>query len=271
MERASTGFLVGLRKRFAKMASARPVVSRIEEELMKPHRLSDPVLRIAKQEEAFEIEAAMASSSTFHMYMWDQSRVLSLIPDLVEHKEIEMSKEVQQVSLNWYLKNVDRVLLSAREALYKFSDLTLYKSRPSAKSRFAEVVELMRQQVFLIKCTIKTQILSPDTTYGCYLVYKLSEECKGFHCLVEVRDLLNRGNKEAEIVYFKTPSPWNVHDIFTQVPQQREDGWMELNVWKANSDHGLKNDLLHALPRPQLFYSFDPYSSGPCLGGQSLG
>nr|XP_043635289.1 uncharacterized protein LOC122606497 isoform X2 [Erigeron canadensis] len=192
--------------------------------------------------------------------------------DNEEHKEIEMSNGVQQV-LNPNLKNVDQVLplsemngkkhlmLSAREALYNISDLTLYKhyyktwdftwlkkafysALWSAESGFPEVVELLPQQVFLIKCAIKPQMLSPDTTYGCYLVFKLSEECQGFHCPVEVRDLLNRGNKEAEIVYFKTPSPWNIHDNISQVPKQREDGCMELNVWKTNSDNAPTNDLL---------------------------
>nr|XP_043635310.1 uncharacterized protein LOC122606515 [Erigeron canadensis] len=82
-----------------------------------------------------------------------------------------MSKEVQQVSLDLNMRNVDQVpqfpskseeiikksndgqkvlslsemsrkkhlMLSAREALYNLSDLTRYKSTPSAESRLEEI------------------------------------------------------------------------------------------------------------------------------------
>ncbi|MFS7990898.1 putative phloem protein [Helianthus anomalus] len=45
--------------------------------------------------------------------------------------------------------------------------------------RFQEVIELLPQQVFRISCTIKSQMLSQDTEYVCYLVFKLSETCQG--------------------------------------------------------------------------------------------
>ncbi|KAJ0733894.1 putative protein kinase RLK-Pelle-CrRLK1L-1 family [Helianthus annuus] len=106
-----------------------------------------------------------------------------------------------------------------------------------------QVIELLPQQVFHISCTINSQMLSQDTEYVCYLVFKLSETCQGLHYPVKVRDLLQQENKEAEIIYFTSPSPWNIHDI-TRVPQQREDGCMEVNVWKYNSNHQLKSDCL---------------------------
>ncbi|GKA44478.1 kinase-like domain, phloem protein 2-like protein [Tanacetum coccineum] len=36
-------------------------------------------------------------------------------------------------------------------------------------------------------------------------------------------------------------SPLNINDI-TRVPKQREDGWMEIELWKFNSGHELEND-----------------------------
>ncbi|GKC91942.1 kinase-like domain, phloem protein 2-like protein, partial [Tanacetum coccineum] len=86
-------------------------------------------------------------------------------------------------------------------------------------------------------------MLSPDTEYVCCLMFKLSENCQGMHCPVKVRDVLHQENKEAEFLYFITPEPSNLHDI-TRVPKQREDGWMEIQLWKFNSAHEFKDDSL---------------------------
>lgn len=104
------------------------------------------------------------------------------------------------------------------------------------------MIELLPQQVLRINCKIKSQMLSQDTDYACYLVFKLSEKCRGLHCPVKVRNLLHRNKKEVEIIYFRSPKPWNLHDT-NQAPQQRPDGWMEVKVWKFNLNHELiKND-----------------------------
>ncbi|GJS10879.1 kinase-like domain, phloem protein 2-like protein [Tanacetum coccineum] len=135
------------------------------------------------------------------------------------------------------------LVLSAKATLYKFSDVFLFTSKPSAHYRFQEVLELLPQQVFYVNCTIRSQMLSADTEYVCYLVFKLSEEYQGLHNPVRARDLLHRENKEAEFFYFINPSPLNINDI-TRVPQEREDGWMEIQVWKFNSTHEFKDDSL---------------------------
>ncbi|GJZ69754.1 photosystem I P700 apoprotein A2, partial [Tanacetum coccineum] len=193
--------------------------------------------------------------------------------DKVKHEEIGNLKEVQQVLKSDF--NVDQVqrlptnfeeiykicrnydellwlgevkgkkllVLSAKAALYKFSNVDIVTLKPPAQSRFQEVIELLPQQVFHLKCTIKSQMLSPVTEYVCYLVFKLSEKCQGLHCPVKVQDVLHKENSEAEFVYFITPSPLNTNDI-TRVPKQREDGWMEIQVWKFNSTHEFKDGSL---------------------------
>lgn len=134
------------------------------------------------------------------------------------------------------------LMLSAKAAVYNYSDVKLFKTKPSIQSRFLEVIELLPQQVLRINCKIKSQMLSQDTDYACYLVFKLSEKCRGLHCPVKVRNLLHRNKKEVEIIYFRSPKPWNLHDT-NQAPQQRPDGWMEVKVWKFNLNHELiKND-----------------------------
>ncbi|GJX77244.1 kinase-like domain, phloem protein 2-like protein [Tanacetum coccineum] len=142
------------------------------------------------------------------------------------------------------LSNEKLLVLSAKATLYNFFKVDLFTSKPSAYSRFQEEIELLPQQVFYLKCTISSQMLSPGTEYACYLLFNVSEEYQGLHNPVKVRDILHQENKEAEFfVYFITPSELNIHD-FTRVPKQREDGWMEIQVWKFNSTHEFEDDSL---------------------------
>ncbi|GKD98750.1 kinase-like domain, phloem protein 2-like protein [Tanacetum coccineum] len=135
------------------------------------------------------------------------------------------------------------LVLSAKAAVYKFSNVDLFTLNPSAESRFQDVLELLPQQVFYIDCMIRSQMLSADTEYACYLIFKLSDKCHGLHNPVKVRDLLHQVNQEAEFFYFITPSPLNINDI-TRIPKQRKDGWMEIRLWKFNSTHDFKDDSL---------------------------
>ncbi|GJW72650.1 kinase-like domain, phloem protein 2-like protein [Tanacetum coccineum] len=193
--------------------------------------------------------------------------------DEVKHEEIGKLKEVQQVlksnfnvdqlqqlptnfeeifkicrnydELFWLGEVNEKKLLvvSAKAVLYKFSNVDLFTSKPLAESRFQEVIELLPQQVFHLNCTIKSQMLSQDTEYVCYLVFKLSEKCQGLHCPVKVRDILHKVNNEAEFVYFIIPSTLNINGN-TRVPKQREDEWMEIQVWKFNSAQEFKDNSL---------------------------
>ncbi|GJX69084.1 kinase-like domain, phloem protein 2-like protein, partial [Tanacetum coccineum] len=193
--------------------------------------------------------------------------------DKVKHEEITKLKEVQQVlksdfnagqaqQLPTNFKEIFKIcrnyddmfwlgevegnkllVLSAKAALYTFSNVDIFTSKPPAQSRFQEVIELLPQQVFHLKCMIKSQMLSPVTEYVCYLVFKLSEKCQGLHCPVKIQDVLHKENNEAAFVYFITPSPLNTNDI-TRVPKQREDGWMEIQLWKFHSTHEFKDDSL---------------------------
>ncbi|KAK9068979.1 hypothetical protein SSX86_013095 [Deinandra increscens subsp. villosa] len=97
--------------------------------------------------------------------------------------------------------------------------------------QISRVIELLPQHVFRIKCKIENKMLSRDTDYLCFLVFKLSENYVGLHCPVILRDLRNRNNQKAEIVYFRSLSPLNLHEN-NSVPKQRKDGWMEIEVLK---------------------------------------
>ncbi|PWA44709.1 serine/threonine-protein kinase, active site protein [Artemisia annua] len=154
-------------------------------------------------------------------------------------------------------------ILPAKEALHDSTNVRLFTLKSSADSRFHEVIELLPQQVFRIDCKIESHMLSPDTKYVCYLVFKLSEQRDGLHCPVKVRDLLQRKTEEAGIIYLIPPSPWNIHD-FIKIPRQRTDELMEVEVWKFNSTHDLKNNCL---PMNLRFTSYEGTMSGLIVCG----
>ncbi|PWA69511.1 Protein kinase, ATP binding site-containing protein [Artemisia annua] len=196
---------------------------------------------------------------------------------VVKHKEIVKLKEVQQVvsysdlnadqekvsSLTSVTNGKYHLIVSAEAVVYDSSNMGLFTLKPSAESRFHEVIELLPQQAFGINCMIKSHMLSRDTEYACFLVFKITENCHGLQCPVKVLDLLHQENKEAEAIYLTSPSPWNIHDI-TRVSKQREDGWMEVNVWQFNSSDEVENDCV---PVNLKFISYEGTMSGLIVGG----
>ncbi|KAK9068291.1 hypothetical protein SSX86_012402 [Deinandra increscens subsp. villosa] len=143
----------------------------------------------------------------------------------------------------WRKKKKQYYMLPANKALCDSFNAKLFNLIPSAESRFGKMIELLSTQVFRIKCKIRSKMLLENTEYSCYLVFKLSEKQCGLHCPVIVRDLHQRKNRQSEVVYFRSPRPWNVHDV-NRVPQEREDGWMEIYVWKCTSNQKLQNDCI---------------------------
>ncbi|KAM0065677.1 putative protein kinase RLK-Pelle-LRR-I-1 family [Helianthus debilis subsp. tardiflorus] len=156
-------------------------------------------------------------------------------------KKFSPSKmKVKKDHMTWFalseIKRKKDELLSAKKVVYNSSNVAI-------QSRFSGAIECLRRPVLHIKCKIESQMLSANSQNACYLVFKLSEKCCGLHGPVIVRDLFNWGSKETGILYFRHTNPWNVLDT-DWVPRQRKDGWMEVIVWKFNSNYELKNDHL---------------------------
>ncbi|KAJ0736020.1 putative protein kinase RLK-Pelle-LRR-I-1 family [Helianthus annuus] len=177
--------------------------------------------------------------------------------DNVKHEEIEKLTEDRQALKSkleanklWFLPNPmkekkDHTISFSLCQIQKQKDelLSANEDMLSIQTGFTDAVECSRQQILHIKCKIKSQMLSANTQYACYLVFKLSEKCCGLHGPVIVRDLFHWRSKETGVIYFRYPKPWNVRDI-DWVPRQRKDGWMEVIMWKFNSNYELKNDHL---------------------------
>ncbi|MFS7923120.1 putative phloem protein [Helianthus anomalus] len=102
-----------------------------------------------------------------------------------------------------------------------------------------------------IVCKIKSQILSPETTYACYLVYKIPPEntSGGIEFPLKVKDANFHDESDREdfdnfpSIYLLSPQIPVIRPRVDQkshnplnrpklkgVPRQRDDGWMEVQV-----------------------------------------
>ncbi|KAL4581145.1 hypothetical protein LXL04_017354 [Taraxacum kok-saghyz] len=89
---------------------------------------------------------------------------------------------------------------------------------------------------------IKSNILSPKTTYATYLVYKLQENHSWFEHPVRCDRVY--GCSEVKFpprwfIYLLSPEAATITEMVSQnkrLPQQRNDGWMEVQVYEFQTD-----------------------------------
>ncbi|KAD6453731.1 hypothetical protein E3N88_08437 [Mikania micrantha] len=90
-----------------------------------------------------------------------------------------------------------------------------------SESRFKEAT-LLNSSGFSIKCEIESHLLSPQTTYETYLVYKyLPENQSRFEGPMKVRN--NLASFDAS---------FDCWPKLKGIPQQRNDGWIEVKIWE---------------------------------------
>ncbi|KAI3497518.1 hypothetical protein L1887_40185 [Cichorium endivia] len=114
--------------------------------------------------------------------------------------------------------------------------------------RFEEAA-FFTQKTFSLTCTSK--MLSPYTRYACYLVYKIKTKNSNVGQVVEVSDhgWITKSAKYDPrcILLFLPETPFirqkttdNTHSPLKKtkmngVPQRRNDGWLEVQVWKCKT------------------------------------
>ncbi|GKA62468.1 kinase-like domain, phloem protein 2-like protein [Tanacetum coccineum] len=216
----------------------------------------------------------LSPNTVYGVHLLKQEEIVKLkeVQQVISYSDLN-ADQVQQTSMNYdddkkkvssltrKINRKDHLIVSAEAAVYDSSNMGLFTLKPSAE--FHEVIELLPQQAFSINCMINSHMLARDTEYACFLVFKITENCHGLHCPVKVLDLLHQENKEAEVIYLTSPSPWNIHGI-TRVSKQREDGWMEVNVWQFNSSDDVENDCV---PVNLKFISYEETMSGLIVEG----
>ncbi|GJZ01351.1 phloem protein 2-like protein [Tanacetum coccineum] len=131
----------------------------------------------------------------------------------------------------------------------------IWKSLP--ESRFKLVAECDKVKSFTIQCEIESEVLSLETTYACYLVYKLPRNGSMVDGLVQIDHKNPVGDEQPsdklQLVDLLTPTAIPVirrkvgesRDIALRPrkikghPKLRKDGWMEIQIWdfKTGASH----------------------------------
>ncbi|KAL4342614.1 hypothetical protein GQ457_08G009550 [Hibiscus cannabinus] len=145
-----------------------------------------------------------------------------------------------------------RYMLSARELDITWADNPLFWSwKPFPTSRFHEAVELRTIWWLEIQGKINSRMLSPNTTYGSYLIVKFVDRAYGLDLLpskvsVQVGDVKSEGNiylrqHESKKQCLETIWCSNRIELVVRsmafrgiteerVPCKREDGWFEIEL-----------------------------------------
>ncbi|KAL4596018.1 hypothetical protein ACB092_12G133700 [Castanea dentata] len=129
-------------------------------------------------------------------------------------------------------------LLSARELSIVWGNTPTYWrwiSLPEAEaeaSRFPEVAELNYVWFFDISCKMSTSILSPETHYATYLVYKLRNTASGF------------GGRPFR-ASVETIGGGEVHEqtVHLGLFVMRNDGWLEIELGQFFNEGGEDDEL----------------------------
>ncbi|KAL7235282.1 hypothetical protein ACSBR1_018725 [Camellia fascicularis] len=146
-------------------------------------------------------------------------------------------------------------MLSARELSITWSTNSLYWCwKPSLQSRFGEVVELITISWLQIHGKMNTRMLSPNTLYKAYLIVDFAGRAYGLDSLpsevsIEVGSYQSRGSiylRRQERRRESLERVWilNRNEALRsrvvkgeeRVPQERGDGWLEIELGEFYSD-----------------------------------
>ncbi|CAK9173804.1 unnamed protein product [Ilex paraguariensis] len=121
------------------------------------------------------------------------------------------------------------------------------------ESRFSVVAELLGVTWLDIGGKMKTQMLSPKTTYAVYLVFKLAKNNRGLEVPVKasvrfVAEIQDRAENSDDTVYLKLAKDRQPNGRF---PQKRGDGWMEIELGQFFNDHGDDSEVEMQLKETQ--------------------
>ncbi|CAH1415047.1 unnamed protein product [Lactuca virosa] len=150
------------------------------------------------------------------------------------------------------------VLEECDEESRRFSQLACLRWISLHESRFEKVAECELGRVLRINCHINFHMVSLNTPYATYLVYKLPDVSQGtLECPVDVRDI-NRDSpnfSEVGVIYLTSPTiPFimltdgdqdsnqrqNKNPLYRpkidSLPRLRKDGWMEVEISQFKAD-----------------------------------
>ncbi|PWA62707.1 serine-threonine/tyrosine-protein kinase catalytic domain-containing protein [Artemisia annua] len=168
------------------------------------------------------------------------------------------------------------LMLSARATCLRMEGQSTWRSLP--ESRFREVHVITGNNYFGIVSKIPLKMLSPETAYASYLVYKLPQDRSTFEAPLKV-NVVPRSS-DPWYIYLASPpntpviepkfdensyNPLNRHKL-NALPRRRSDGWMEVKVWQFDTWVTPKRVSMHL----KLEHPFKKDLSGLIIHGTEL-
>nr|GMD67860.1 F-box protein PP2-B10-like [Ipomoea batatas] len=140
-------------------------------------------------------------------------------------------------------------MIAARELNISWGNNRSYwvlKSHPD--SRFSEVANLRSVCWLDIRAVIATNMLSATTDYAAYLVFRLSDTAYGLESAKSlVRFVSQESDEEAENranwVNLFGGEPSGGSQTSNELPRERSDGWMEVEMGSFYNDQGDDGDV----------------------------
>ncbi|GMN27609.1 hypothetical protein TIFTF001_051604 [Ficus carica] len=112
------------------------------------------------------------------------------------------------------------------------------------ESRFPEVAKLSYVLWLHVIAKVETRILSPQTTYVAYFVFKLAERKHGFENRPVQLHVDFEGRENGEGLSEILDSRRNIADV---MPQDRGDGWKEVEMGEFINEDGEDGSVLCSL------------------------
>ncbi|KAK1284449.1 putative F-box protein PP2-B2 [Acorus calamus] len=135
-------------------------------------------------------------------------------------------------------------MLSAREITIIWSDTPVYWTwitPPDA--RFSEAAKLRNVCWLEIRGKMDVKILSGDTTYAAYLVFKLSDEVYGLNRPPQLSCVRFRDHALSHNVCIHPQVTGMSGPPAGRVPRRRGDGWMEVEMGEFYVENGAEGEV----------------------------
>ncbi|XP_052194763.1 F-box protein PP2-B10-like [Diospyros lotus] len=183
-------------------------------------------------------------ASKKHLYLW-----LSDHPLLIDRGTKSFSLE----------KSSGRkcYMLAARGLSIAWGDTPRYWRWTAAlpDCRFAEAAELVHVCWLEIRGKISTSMLSPNTTYVAFLVFRLTAGAYGFEPPAEAAIGISGYELETQTVYLDRRRGRRHRCQTVPRPKVRGDGWMEIELGEYLNEEGEERELEMSVKEVKDLYS----------------
>ncbi|XWS64489.1 hypothetical protein CRYUN_Cryun05aG0008100 [Craigia yunnanensis] len=146
-------------------------------------------------------------------------------------------------------------ILSAKELSITWSSNPLYWSWISmTESRFSRVAVLRTTDWLEIRGNIRTQMLTPNTTYGAYLIMKISDRAYGLDSMPSEKTVEMGNQVSCSSVFLQHQKSKKQMEMWKLIEgnqgvlvSERKDGWMEIELgefFSGEYDEEVKMSLM---------------------------